>query len=84
MFYLYKYFKKLPIIIFSSLYLFDEFLQSYLTILKLQIPFGEVDTVKSYLCLAEYGYLIEKPLVEHPSRKIAGLNCHRKELSGLK
>ena len=53
-------------------------------ILKLQIPFGEVDTVKSYLCLAEYGYLIEKPLVEHPSRKIAGLNCHRKELSGLK
>ncbi|XP_059470377.1 single-strand selective monofunctional uracil DNA glycosylase [Neocloeon triangulifer] len=48
------------------------------------IPFGDVDTVKNYLGLAEFGFLIRQPTQQHPSKIVTGLDCHRKEPSGTK
>jgi hypothetical protein len=53
-------------------------------IIFVKVPFGEVDTVKTYLALEEFGAFISKPENEHPARKVIGFACHRKEPSGLK
>jgi len=43
------------------------------------IPFGEINIVKDYLQLNKPIY---SPLIEHPNRKVEGLNIKRSEISG--
>ena len=43
------------------------------------VPFGEIDAVKHFLKLEAE---IAKPLVEHPSRPVLGLQTKRSEVSG--
>lgn len=43
--------------------------------------FGEKKCVKEWLQLSGS---VEKPVNEHPKKKILGLNCHRNEVSGKK
>lgn len=43
------------------------------------VPFGEVNTVRSYLGLTG---VVSKPSHEHPSRPVEGLDCKRSEVSG--
>ncbi|XP_071942073.1 single-strand selective monofunctional uracil DNA glycosylase-like [Antedon mediterranea] len=43
------------------------------------VPFGETNFVKDWLGIVGN---VGKPSVEHPSRKIVGLNCTRSEVSG--
>ncbi|CAB3364060.1 Hypothetical predicted protein [Cloeon dipterum] len=48
------------------------------------VPFGDIDTVKYYLGLEELGGFIGQPSPQHPAKKVTGLKCHRKEVSGAK
>jgi single-strand selective monofunctional uracil DNA glycosylase len=45
------------------------------------VPFGEVALVRDWLGIEEP---VEKPLREHPKRKIEGFGCRRSEVSGAR
>lgn len=45
------------------------------------VPFGEVNVVKGWLRVSGN---IERPVKEHPSRQVLGLECKRSEVSGQK
>ncbi|XP_069686659.1 single-strand selective monofunctional uracil DNA glycosylase [Periplaneta americana] len=45
------------------------------------VPFGEVDVVKGWLRVSGN---IGRPVKEHPSRQVLGLECKRSEVSGRK
>lgn len=43
------------------------------------VPFGEVSVVRDWLAISGP---VSKPIKEHPSRLVSGLECHRSEVSG--